>query len=179
MKQFFALILFFAVQFAFGQASDSTAIDPYEMSLEQLMNIKVSASKTNLSSRETPSIVSVITREDIRNMGARDLMDVLNQVPGMSFGADVQNTVGIGTRGNWGHEGKVLLLIDGNEMNEILYATTQFGQHYNISNIDRIEIIRGPGSSIYGGYAELGVINIITRNGQQMKEASIGAMYGN
>ena len=179
MKQFFALILFFAVQFAFGQASDTTALDPYEMSLEQLMNINISASKTNLSSRETPSIVSVITREDIKNMGARDLMDILNQVPGMSFAGDVQNVVGIGSRGNWGHEGKVLLLIDGNEMNEILYATTQFGQHYNISNIDRIEIIRGPGSSIYGGYAELGVINIITRNGQQMKEASLGMMYGN
>src|SRR6185369_10896984 len=137
MKHIVALILFFAVQLAYGQAKDTTALDPYEMSLEQQMNIKVSASKTNLSSRETPSIVSVITREDIKNMGARDLMDILNQVPGMSFAGDVQNVVGIGSRGNWGHEGKVLLLIDGNEMNEILYATTQFGQHYNISNIDR------------------------------------------
>ena len=179
MKHLVALILFFSIHCSFGQSTDSTAADPYEMSLEQLMNIKVSASKTNLSSRETPSIVSVITREDIKNMGARDLMDILNQVPGMSFASDVQNVVGIGSRGNWGHEGKILLLIDGNEMNEILYATTQFGQHYNISNIDRIEIIRGPGSSIYGGYAELGVINIITRNGQQMKEASLGIMYGN
>lgn len=178
MKHVFMSILLLSFLSSNGQG-DSTATAPLEMSLEELMNIKIVASKTNLTSRETPSIVSVITREEIKNMGARDLMDVLNQVPGFSFGSDVQNTVGLGARGNWGHEGKILLLIDGIEMNEILYATTQFGQHYDISNIDRVEIIRGPGSSIYGGYAELGVINIITRTGQQMKGVSASGMYGN
>jgi outer membrane cobalamin receptor len=105
-------------------------------------------------------------------------MDVLNQVPGFTFGVDVQNTVGLGSRGNWGHEGKILLLIDGMEMNEVLFSTLQFGQHYDINNIERIEIIRGPGSSIYGGYAELGVINIITRSGSQINGVSGGASYG-
>ncbi|HTH55250.1 MAG TPA: TonB-dependent receptor plug domain-containing protein [Cyclobacteriaceae bacterium] len=178
MKYIFTLAVILAFFQSYGQV-DTTSTAPLEMSLEELMNIKIVASKTNLTARETPSIVSVISREEIKNMGARDLMDVLNQVPGFSFGSDVQNTAGLGARGNWGHEGKILLLIDGIEMNEILYATTQFGQHYDISNIDRIEIIRGPGSSIYGGYAELGVINIISRTGQQMKGASVSGMYGN
>ena len=89
-------------------------------------------------------------------------------VPGFHFGVDVTNVVGVGVRGNWGHEGKVLMLIDGMEMNENLFSTLQFGQHYNLQNIEKIEIIRGPGSSIYGGFAELGVINIITKSGATM-----------
>jgi outer membrane cobalamin receptor len=159
-------------------AQEEPLDDPYALSLEELMNIPISVSKSDLSLRETPSVTSVITRDEIRNMGARDLMDILNQVPGFTFGVDVQNVVGLGSRGNWGHEGKILLLIDGQEMNEILFSTTQFGQHYDITNIDRIEIIRGPGSSIYGGYAELGVINIITRKGGQLRGASLETLYG-
>ena len=179
MKFTIAYVLVFFSLSVSGQVADSTVMDLIEMSLEDLINVKVVTSKTNLNSKETPSIVTIITREEIKNMGARDLMDVLNQIPGFNFCVDVLNTVGPGARGNWGIEGKILLLIDGNEMNEVLFGTTQFGQHYDISNIDKVEIIRGPGSSIYGGYAELGVINIMTRNGQQMKEASLGFTYGN
>jgi outer membrane cobalamin receptor len=175
LPTFLALVL--VTYFSFSQTTPPPEDVP-ELSLEELMNIKISVSKTNLSLRETPAIISVITRKEIRNMGARDLMDVLNQVPGLNFGADVQNTVGAGVRGNWGTEGKILLLIDGLEMNEILFSTTQFGQHYDIKNIDRIEIIRGPGSSIYGGYAELGVINIITQTGDKTKGVSVLSQVG-
>ncbi len=152
--------------------------DLFDLSLEELMNIKIDVSKTDLSIRETPAIISVVTRKEIQNMGARDLMDILNQIPGFNFGVDVQNVIGIGLRGNWGHEGKVLLMIDGVEMNETLFSTTQFGQHYDIKNIDRIEIIRGPGSSIYGGYAELGVINIITQTGDKTSGIAIQSQVG-
>ena len=178
MKKFLlAAVSVFSLGFVFAQ-EEPFQDDPYTLSLEELMNIPLSVSKSDLTLRETPSVTSVITREEIRNMGARDLMDVLNQVPGFTFGLDVQNVVGLGTRGNWGHEGKILLLIDGQEMNEILFSSTQFGQHYDINNIDRIEIIRGPGSSIYGGYAELGVINVITRSGAQQKGVSADVLYG-
>ncbi|MBK9026158.1 MAG: TonB-dependent receptor plug domain-containing protein [Saprospiraceae bacterium] len=77
----------------------------------------------------------------------------------------MEGVVGIGVRGNWGHEGKVLMLWDGLEMNEELYSTLQFGGHYPVSQIKRIEIIRGPGSAMYGGNAEYAVINIVTING--------------
>ncbi|MBL7925193.1 MAG: TonB-dependent receptor plug domain-containing protein, partial [Bacteroidia bacterium] len=123
------------------------------LSLEELMNIKITvASIKELSPRQSPGIVSYITAEDIRNMGARDIMEVLRSVPGFEFGVDVEGVVGLGVRGNWAHEGKVVLFIDGQEMNESLYSTLQFGNHYPIDHIERIEIIRGPGSALHGGF---------------------------
>jgi outer membrane cobalamin receptor len=169
-------------------------LDYYEMSIEQLQKLKAVgvsseleklinsligvASKKPLSTRESPSIVSLITREEIQNSGARDLIDVLQLVPGIDFGVDVEGVVGMGMRGNWVHEGKVLLLLDGQEMNETLFGTTQFGNHFSIDQIKKIEIIRGPGSAIYGGYAEYGVINIITRDGEDINGAGFSTAYG-
>ncbi len=179
--------------------TDSTAakkdtLDFYDMSLEQLLKMRAHgvpteleklinslisvASKKPLNTREAPSIISLITADDIQKSGARDLIDILRTIPGFDFGVDVEGVVGIGIRGNWAHEGKVLLLIDGLEMNEILFATTQFGNHYPIDLIKRIEIIRGPGSAIYGGFAEYGVINIITKQGEDLNGVSTGGIYG-
>jgi outer membrane cobalamin receptor len=180
---------------------DSTAstthkdsLDYYDMSLDQLLNVKghgvpselealinslISvASKKPLNTRESPSILSLVTEEEIKASGARDLIDVLRLVPGIDFGVDVQGVVGIGMRGNWAHEGKVLLLLDGQEMNENMYATTQFGNHFPIDQIKKIEIIRGPGSAIYGGYAEYGVVNIVTRQGGDINGLSVSGIYG-
>src|ERR1700757_1943534 len=177
--------------------TDSTKKDSlnyYDMTIEQLLSLKAHgvpseleklinslisvASKKPLNVRESPSIVTLVTAEEIKNSGARDLIDVLRLVPGVDFGVDVQGVVGIGMRGNWAHEGKVLILLDGQEMNEILYATTQFGNHFPIDQIKKIEIIRGPGSAIYGGYAEYGVINIITKQGGDINGISASGIYG-
>ncbi len=138
----------------------------FSMSLEELMNIEVSvATKKSTSIRETPGVVTIIQREEIKNSGAHDLLGLLQLLaPGFEFGVDVEGVVGVGIRGVWAHEGKVLLMVNGMEMNEEMFATTQFGNHFNIDNIERIEIVRGPGSAIYGGYASMGVINIITRS---------------
>lgn len=168
--------------------------DYFEMSLEQLLNIKAhgvpseleelinslisAASKKPLNARETPGIVTLITDEEIRNSGARDLIDVLRLVPGIDFGVDVEGVVGIGTRGLWAHEGKVLLLIDGLEMNENLFATNQFGNHFPVDQIKKIEVVRGPGSAIYGGCAEYGVINIITKGASDFTGIALTGTYG-
>jgi outer membrane cobalamin receptor len=197
------ILLSFLSLSAFSQAdstkvlADSTKKDSlnyYDMSLEQLLNLKghdlpteleklinslISvASKKPLSVRESPSIVSLITADEIKNSGARDLIDVLRLVPGVDFGMDVEGVIGMGMRGNWAHEGKVLLLLDGQEMNEILFASTQFGNHFALDQIKKIEIIRGPGSAIYGGYAEYGVINIITKQGGDINGVSVSGIYG-
>jgi outer membrane receptor for ferrienterochelin and colicin len=169
-------------------------IDFYELSLEQLMKIKAHdlpseleklineliavASKKPLSTRESPGIVSLITEDEIRKSGARDLIDVLRLVPGLDFGVDVEGVVGIGMRGSWAHEGKVLVLVDGQETNEILFATTQFGNHYPVDLIRRVEVIRGPGSAIYGGFAEYGVINIVTKQGADLRGATANLTNG-
>ncbi len=180
-----------------GFAQDSLkpdSMDYYEMSLEQLMNLKAhgvpselealineligAASKKPLSTRESPNIISLITEEEIKNSGARDLMDALLLVPGIHFGVDVEGVVGIGMRGNWGHEGKVLVLLDGQEMNEILFATTQFGNNYPVDQIKKIEVVRGPGSAMFGGFAEYGVINIITKSGDDINGFGVSMNYG-
>jgi outer membrane receptor for ferrienterochelin and colicin len=170
------------------------SVDYYDMSLEQLLKLKAHgvpseleklinslisvASKKPLNVRESPSILSLITADEIKASGARDLIDVLRLVPGFDFGVDVEGVVGLGVRGNWAHEGKVLVLLDGQEMNEILYGTTQFGNHFPIDLIKKIEIIRGPGSAIYGGYAEYGVINIITKQGSDINGVAVSSTYG-
>lgn len=146
------------------------------MSLEELLSVPITvASRQGRSVRESPGVVTLVTREEIINSGARDMIDVLRLVPGFDFGVDVAGVVGVGFRGNWGHEGKVLLLWDGIPMNETLYSTTQFGNHYPVDSIERIEIVRGPGSAIYGGYAELAVINVVTRGADDLKGAEVMA----
>ncbi|XXF77952.1 TonB-dependent receptor [Myxococcaceae bacterium GXIMD 01537] len=128
--------------------------------------------------RDSPAVVTVMSADELRSSGARDLMDVLLQVPGFFFGVDVQGAVGPGFRGLWGHEGKVLLLIDGKEMNEQLYSTMQLGHEFPIELVERIEVVRGPGSVIYGGNAELAVINVITRGVQGSTDLLVTGTYG-
>lgn len=131
-----------------------------------------------MSSREVPNIVSVIGSEEIQQSGARDLMDVLRMVPGFDFGTDVESAVGLVVRGNWAYEGKVLIMIDGIEMNELAFQTVNLGQHFPVNLIERVEIIRGPGSAIYGGTAEYGVINLITK-GKDAEDALVATTtYG-
>lgn len=131
-----------------------------------------------LSSREVPNIVSFVTAEEIRNTGARDLTDVLRLIPGFDFATDVEMAVGPVLRGNWAMEGKILLMIDGIEMNELAFQSLFFSHHFPVDLIERIEIIRGPGSAIYGGNAEYGVINLITKGKKGIEGLNFYTTYG-
>ncbi len=158
--------------------------DFYDMSLEELESLKATgvsselekfinslisvSTQKSLPTRYSPNIVTLVTEEEIRAMGARDLIDVLRLVPGFHFAQDVRGNVGLGIRGNWAAEGKVLIMLNGKEVNEHYTAHTYFGNHFPVSMIKRIEIIRGPGSSVHGGYAEFGVINIVTRTARDL-----------
>ena len=150
-----------------------------EFSIEDLMNVKLTvASQSELTQWQTPSCVSVFTREDLDKTGARDLIDIIRLIPGFEFGADVSGAVGIGVRGNWGTEGKVLVLLDGMQMNENMYGSSQWIGRYDISQIDRIEVVRGAGYAYYNGFASLGVINIITKKGKDLNGVQLSANYG-
>lgn len=135
------------------------------------------ASSTAMRLRDTPGVVTVISRDEIRRLAPRDLLDLLHLVPGFAFGTDVQGSVGPIFRGIWGQEGKVLVLWDGFEINETMYLTAPLQNHFPLQSIDRIEIIRGPGSAQYGGYAELAVINIIPR-GASVNGWEVATTYG-
>jgi outer membrane cobalamin receptor len=150
-----------------------------ESDLQKILNQRVAvSSKNGLTTRETPGIVSVISSEEIRNSGARDLGDLLRLVPGFDVLQDLQFVTGIGLRGSWANEGKVLVMLDGHPMNELLYQTVALGNRFPIDAIARIEIIRGPGSAIYGGSAEYGVINIVTRAAEDLNGVAVYATGG-
>lgn len=174
--------------------SSQDTSDLSDLSIEELSQLKsrykttemekmvtqaiIAASRKPLSLKRSPSIVSVVTADDIEKSGARDIIDVLRLVPGIDFNVDVQGVVGISFRGLWANEGKVLLLLDGQEMNEIAYSALVFGNNYNISQIKKIEVIRGPGSAIYGGFAEYAVINIITKTPEEINGIDYNLVIG-
>jgi outer membrane receptor protein involved in Fe transport len=172
--------------FAYASASDHVSCDDtletdiVEMDLAELSKVPIflSANQKATCTKHAAGIVTVITGEEIRNMGARDLIDVLQLVPGFSFGVDVSNVVGLGIRGIQAHEGKVAIFVDGINLNDHRFGTTQFGNHFPLEQIDRIEIIRGPGSIIHGNFAEMGVINIISKNAAQIDGVKVSGQYG-
>ncbi len=112
--------------------------------------------------REAPGTILVLDRQEILASGARDIMELLSCIPGFNFALDVDGVIGLGIRGNWAHEGKFLMMYNGIPLNEFDFGTFAFSQRVNLSNINRIEILNGPGSIIYGGTAALGIINLVT-----------------
>ena len=169
-----------AIVLASGSAlAQSQPDDEAELQLFQLSDVlkqqTTVASTRALTVRETPGIVTVVSREEILASGAKDLLDVLMLVPGFTPAVDVEGVVDVGMRGIWGHEGKILLLIDGIEMNELLYSTNELGMHYPAQQMESVEIIRGPGSVRYGGYAELAVINIKTVGASKLQGVELSA----
>jgi len=132
--------------------------------LLELLNTPLSiASKSKQSSEDAPSIVSVVTRRDIEVFGARDLADVLQLIPGFQFTLDISGTVGLGFRGINVHEGKALLMIDGMGINDLGFGNFNFFGSVPATMVERVEVIRGPGSALYGQFAEAAVVNVITR----------------
>jgi len=146
-----------------AQQSEDKQQDFFDMSIKELMDVEVNvASRKKSTERESPGIVTVVTREEIQRSGARDLVDILRLVPGCDVGFDISGAYGVGIRGLWANEGKVLVLMDGVELNDDMYSGFQYGHHIPVDIIDRIEIMRGPGSAMYGEAAELSVISITT-----------------
>ena len=136
------------------------------------------ASRRSQVLEEAPSIVSVISKEDIAAYGARDLSDVLRMIPGFDLAVDVNGLFSIGFRGVWAHEGKALLMINGVGVTELAFGNLNVVGAYPCSMIERVEIIRGPGSVLYGGFAEVAVINIITHKARNLKGLRLSANSG-
>lgn len=154
-----------------------------DLNLEEIFNLPVKpevnvASKKALTINDSPGIISLITDKEILNSGVRDLKEVLELIPGISFHLDTQGGIGIGIRGLWAHEGKALVILDGQEMNDTLYSTSIFNNHFPVNQIKRVEVLRGPGSSVYGGQAELAVINIITKSADDLNGFSAKGTFG-
>jgi iron complex outermembrane receptor protein len=155
-----------------AQNDTSTVNSLLNLSLEELMNIKVvTASGYLQTTAEAPSTIQVISAEQIKDRGYEQLEDVLRDVPGI----DLIHINGyaptlIYFRGMYGAENlRALLMIDGMVENNILGSNDVAGPAYSLHNVQRIEIIWGPASALYGSNAFGGVINIITKKGKDIE----------
>lgn len=163
---------------AFAQASQST--DLSNASLEELMNVEVtSASKKEQKLSHVAAAVYVIAQDGIRRSGARNIPDLLRMVPGLDVAQIDANSWAISARGFNGLYGnKMLVLVDGRSVYDPAFGGV-FWDSLNIplEDIERIEVIRGPGGTVWGANAVNGVINIITKSAESTQgyTVSLGA----
>jgi iron complex outermembrane receptor protein len=181
---FGAWALMIAASAAWGAEVTSHPIaELAEFSLDELMNLNVEkvygASKFEQDVTEAPASVTVVTAEEIKQYGWRTLADILNATRGFFTSYD-RNYHYIGVRGfsrPGDYNSRVLLLIDGHRLNDSIYETAHIGTDFplDLALIERIEIVRGPNSSLYGTSAFFGVISVITRSLQEVDgvEASV------
>ncbi|MGN6297972.1 MAG: TonB-dependent receptor plug domain-containing protein [Ginsengibacter sp.] len=178
-----AIVFFLSVPLlSVAQTGAVSSVDSLlQLSLEQLMNIKVvTASGYAQTTAEAPSTITVITAQQIKDRGYEQLDDALRDVPGI----DLIHINGyaptlIYFRGMYGAENlRALLMIDGIVENNILGTNDLAGPAYSLHNVERIEIIWGPASALYGANAFGGVINIITKKGGDINGVAAEAGYG-
>jgi outer membrane receptor for ferrienterochelin and colicin len=189
MKKLFTAFVFIMYSgpmlLLYGQQADTLKADDYfDLSLEEIMNIRITtASKSAESIKDAPAIVSVISARDIERFGARSLSEVLDRATNVYFnsGYTYRNNM-VSIRGNVTAiaNTNVLILVDGrpfresldNGMNAAIYSS------FPLNRVERIEIIRGPGSVLYGTCALTGIINIITKNVSESAPVSASVSYG-
>jgi iron complex outermembrane receptor protein len=154
------------------RAQAQTAPSPRDLtqfSLEDLMNVEViSVSKKEQKLANTGAAIFVITQEDIRRSGATSIPDLLRMVPGVDVARVDHSTWAISIRGfNGVYANKVLVLIDGRSVYHPAYSgVLWYAQDVPLEDLERIEVIRGPGGTVWGANAMNGVINIITKRAQ-------------
>ncbi|NWF39824.1 TonB-dependent receptor [Mariprofundus sp. NF] len=142
----------------------------------------ISATQSARTLGKAPAIATVITDHQLENMGARNIFDALVTVPG--FGYSYLNTIStesdIEVRGIKSRMDKVLLMIDGHRINNPFQGSfSHLFDEFPIEQIKRIEVIRGPGSALYGANAFVGVINIIMKKPGDFKGVKLKAGGGN
>jgi len=153
-----------------------------QLTLEQLGNVRVTTvSKEPEKVWRTAAAIYVITQEDIRRSGARTLPDALRLAPGVEVSQIDGDKWAVGIRGFEGRLSRsVLVLIDGRSVYTPLFAGVYWEmQDTMIDDIDRIEVIRGPGGTIWGSNAVNGVINIITKSAKLTQGTRVSVGGGN
>jgi len=171
---------------AHGQQSAKQEPDLTKLSLEDLAKVQIEtvygASKFGQKVTRAPSSVTIITADEIQKYGYRNLADLLRSVPGFYVSYDRQDSY-IGVRGisrPSDYNTLVLFMIDGQRLNENVYDATYVDGEFvlDIDLIDRVEIIRGPGSSLYGTDAFFAVVNIITKRGRDLNGTEVAVSAG-
>lgn len=158
------------------------APDYFELTLEQLLEVTVhSASKKVEPIAAAAAAVYVVSSEDIVRAGVTNIPDALRKVPGMQVARSDANSWAISIRGfNSSLANKLLVLIDGRTIYNPVFGGVLWEAHnLMLDDIDRIEVVRGPGGALWGANAVNGVINIITKHTRDTQGNLISAVYGN
>src|SRR5579863_9631402 len=164
-----------------GLCQKTNSADLTQASLEELANLQVtSVSKKEQSLAKAGAAVFVITQEDIRHSGMMNVPDLLRMAPGVDVARVDANTWAISIRGfSDRYSDKVLVLIDGRSVYSEVFSGVYWDQlNVPLEDIERIEVIRGPGGTVWGANAVNGVINIITKSSKDTQGGLVTAATG-
>ena len=179
MNKIIAMLSLFLLPLHAASAPSDSEIDQLmPLSLDELLAVNVSISthsKQQMS--KAPSVVSVITAEDIKATGTTNLMEILQSVPGVYVKHNLFAFRPLITmRGAPGTH--TLLMVNGAPMRDLVWSNGMFWKGLPASAIERIEIIRGPGSALFGADASAGVINVITKTAGTIQHSEAGLRAG-
>jgi iron complex outermembrane receptor protein len=169
---------FIPTAFVFSQTSDDSL---HELSIEDLMNVRVvSSTQEAVALAEAPSTTFVVTGEQIQRWGIRRLSELIDRlIPGAYSGEDLDDIIlafrGITSDSNL----RVLLLLNGHEYNTQWNNGPSSESELGLLNdIEKVEVLIGPHTALYGSSATIGVINLITKTGRDFNRVQINANYG-
>jgi len=165
-----------------GATTAQAATDLFQLSLEELLSMEItSVSKKGQPLSEAAAAIYVITQDDIRRSGMTTIPELLRMVPGLHVAQIDANKWAISSRGfNGRWANKLLVLIDGRSLYTPLFSGVYWDiQDTLLEDIERIEVIRGPGGSLWGANAVNGVINIITKHSRDTQGGLVTARAGN
>ncbi|MBC8001764.1 MAG: Plug domain-containing protein, partial [Opitutaceae bacterium] len=149
-----------------------------DLSLEELINLKVtSVSRKEEMLYESPAAIFVLSNDDLRRSGATSVADALRLVPGLQVAAIDSGNWAVSARGfNSQFSNKLLVMIDGRTVYSPLFSGVYWdAQQVFLDDVDRIEVIRGPGATVWGANAVNGVINILSKSA---RDTQGGLLYG-
>lgn len=186
MKKITSLLLLFVMSCYASDENRMTIHDLKKMSLTELMNVEVFNPSGSLAARkvqklsETPAALFVLTQEDIRRAGITSIPEALRMVPGLQVARIHSSQWAISARGlNEQFASKLLVMIDGRTVYSPLRSQVNWDvQGTLMEDIERIEVIRGPGASLWGANAVNGVINIITKSAKDTQGTLITSTFG-
>jgi iron complex outermembrane recepter protein len=169
LSSVFSLVLLSTLLGTAAHAQTSVA----DLSLEELMTINVqTASRKSQRLQDVPAAVFVITRDDITRAGVTSIPEALRLAPGMQVARMASSRWAVSARGfNGRFANKLLVLMDGRSVYSPLFAGVLWEKEDTLlEDVDRIEVIRGPGAALWGANAVNGVINIITRKASDTRD---------
>ncbi len=179
-----ALAMIFICDLAYAE-TDSNKIHPNkiaDMDMADLLKVQVtSVSKKAQALSDAPSAVFVISNDDIKRSGVTTIPEALRMAPGIDVARVNSNKWAISSRGfNGTYANKLLVLIDGRSVYTPAFSGVYWdAQDVLLEDVDRIEVIRGPGATLWGANAVNGVINVITKHSENTQGGSINRRWRN